>query len=77
MSARPKVRPTIDARLLIDGSWVEGAEGRTLPVIDPSLGEPAGRVAVAAAADLARSVEAAQQGFAAWRAVAPFDVRAC
>jgi succinate-semialdehyde dehydrogenase/glutarate-semialdehyde dehydrogenase len=63
----------LDVRLLIGGSWVAGAEGQWLPVIDPSSGEPVGRVAVASDADLGRAVDATQRGFAAWRAVAPFD----
>lgn len=62
-----------DVRLLIDGAWVGGQGDGWLPVVDPSTGVAGGRVAVATEADLARAVAAAGRGFAAWRAVAPFD----
>jgi succinate-semialdehyde dehydrogenase / glutarate-semialdehyde dehydrogenase len=73
LNAQPEASAALDVRLLIDGSWVAGGEGRSLPVIDPSTGQPVGRVAVAGGVDLERAVEAATRGFAAWRAVAPFD----
>jgi len=73
MNAEPKGSIALDARLLIGGSWVAGAEERWLPIVDPSTAEPVGRVAVASDADLERAVAAAQRGFAVWRAVAPFD----
>ena len=73
LSAQPEASVALDVRLLIDGSWVAGGEGRSLPVVDPSTGRAVGRVAVAGAVDLARAVAAAARGFAAWRAVAPFD----
>lgn len=73
MSTFSQSRPGIDAHLLIGGAWAEGAHGRSMPVVDPSTGEAAGRVAVAEASDLERAVEAAVRGFAAWRGVAPFD----
>lgn len=63
----------MDVRLLIDGSWRHGAEERVLAVIDPSIGQAAGRVAVADPRDLQAAVGAAVRGFARWRAVAPFD----
>jgi succinate-semialdehyde dehydrogenase/glutarate-semialdehyde dehydrogenase len=73
VSAQPKASTTLEVRLLIGGSWVAGSDGRWLPIVDPSTGEPAGRVAVASEVDLERAVAAAERGFAAWRAVAPFD----
>jgi succinate-semialdehyde dehydrogenase/glutarate-semialdehyde dehydrogenase len=73
VNAHPNVNPGLEVRLLIAGTWVAGAEGRWLPIIDPSIGEPVGRVAVANDADVGRAVEAAERGFAVWRAVAPFD----
>lgn len=63
----------IDARLLIDGSWRQGAGGKALPVVNPSTGRETGRVAVADVPDLRAAVAAAVRGFAAWREVAPFD----
>lgn len=73
MSAQPEASAALDVRLLIDGSWVAGREGRSLPIVDPSTGRAVGRVAVADAVDLERAVVAATRGFAAWRSVAPFD----
>lgn len=73
MNAQPDVGSPFNVRLLIAGAWVAGAEGRWLPIIDPSSGEPVGRVAVACHADIEEAVEAAERGFDAWRAVAPFD----
>ena len=66
-------RVQLDVRLLIDGSWRHGAAGRVLPVVDPSIGQAAGHVAVATVADLQAAVDAATRGFADWRDVAPFD----
>jgi succinate-semialdehyde dehydrogenase / glutarate-semialdehyde dehydrogenase len=73
VNAQAKAGTGLEVRLLIGGSWVSGSEGRWLPVVDPSTGESAGRVAVASDSDLDRAVGAAERGFAAWRAVAPFD----
>ena len=73
MNAQVNVNPGLEVRLLIGGAWVAGAEGSWLPISDPATGEAVGRVAVANDADLGHAVEAAERGFAVWRAVAPFD----
>jgi succinate-semialdehyde dehydrogenase/glutarate-semialdehyde dehydrogenase len=73
VSAQPEANRHFNVRLLINESWVVGSDGRSLPIIDPSTGEPRGHVAVASGADLERSVEAATNGLSAWRAVSPFD----
>lgn len=73
MNAQLDVGSAREVRLFFAGAWAAGAQGRWLPILDPSTGEPAGRVAVAGDADLERAVDAAVRGFAAWRAVAPFD----
>ena len=62
MSAQPEASAAFDVRLLIGGSWVASFNGRTLPVVDPSTGQPLGRVAVAGDADLERAVAAAARG---------------
>ena len=62
-----------DTKLFIDGSWTAGAAGRTLPVVNPASGEVIGTVAHAERADLDRALEAADQGFRAWRKVSAFD----
>jgi succinate-semialdehyde dehydrogenase/glutarate-semialdehyde dehydrogenase len=63
----------LDVRLLIDGQWLDDAEGGHLPIVDPASEEVAGRVAVVSSANLQYAVEAAQRGFAAWRAMVPFE----
>jgi succinate-semialdehyde dehydrogenase / glutarate-semialdehyde dehydrogenase len=73
VNAQSFVGSPLEVHLLIAGTWVAGAEGRWRPIIDPSSGEPVGRVAVASDADLEPAVDAAKRGFETWRAVAPFD----
>jgi len=62
-----------DVSLMIDGAWTKGANGRTIPVINPATEEVIGQVAHAEKADLDRALEAAEKGFRAWRKVSPFD----
>jgi succinate-semialdehyde dehydrogenase / glutarate-semialdehyde dehydrogenase len=58
-----------DLSLFIDGSWKIG-EGRDLfPVVDPASGEAIGEVPLATPADLDEALNAAERGFALWRAV--------
>lgn len=59
--------------LLIDGRWVPGADGETLPVLDPSCGREIGRVSTAARADVDAAVAAARRSFEAglWRNLTP------
>ena len=71
--SRSRSRVQLDVRLLIDGSWRHGAQGRVLAVVNPADGQAVGQVAVAGPADLQAAVEAAVRGFAQWRRVAPFD----
>lgn len=62
-----------DVLLHIDGAWVKGATGRTIPVINPATEEQIGTVAHADKADLDRALAAAEKGFKAWRKVSAFD----
>jgi len=64
-----------DTRLLIDGEWCDAASGKTQDVINPATGQPIGKVAFAATADLDRALDAAQRGFEAWRRI-PANERA-
>ena len=59
--------------LYINGSWGPGASKRTLPVVNPATGAPIGTVACAERGDLDRALEAADQGFKAWRKVSAFE----
>src|SRR5690242_4368308 len=59
--------------LFINGAWGAGASGRTLPVVNPANGNEIGTVACAERADLDRALEAAEQGFKAWRKISAFE----
>src|SRR6478752_3425166 len=62
-----------DVSLMIDGAWTKGANGRTIPVLNPATEEVIGQVAHAEKADLDRALAAADKGFKQWRKVSPFD----
>src|ERR1043165_7981253 len=64
---------SVDTQLFINGQWQQPAEGKTLPVLNPSTGKEIGRVAHAGRADLDRALEAAQKGFAVWRDMVPAE----
>ena len=55
----------------IDGKHVAGTSGRYGDVFDPATGEVSARVPLANAADLSKTVEAAQKAFPAWAAMNP------
>ena len=60
-----------DLELYIGGEW-RGPQGRdTQPVLNPATGESLGELPLATAQDLGDALDAAQRGFAAWRATAP------
>ena len=56
-----------NTQLLIANEWVDAADGKTLPIVNPANGDTIGRVAQAGRADLDRALAAAQQGFELWR----------
>lgn len=62
-----------NTQLFINSVWGPGASGRALPVVNPATGGQIGTVACAERADLDRALEAAEQGFKAWRKVSAFD----
>lgn len=62
-----------DVKLFIDGQWCDGAEGKTLPIIDPATEDEIGRLAMATKPDLDRALAAAEKGFAVWRNVPAMD----
>jgi succinate-semialdehyde dehydrogenase/glutarate-semialdehyde dehydrogenase len=59
--------------LHINGQWCPAASGRTLPVVNPANHDQIGTVAFAEQADLDRALEAAAEGFKAWRKVSAFE----
>ncbi len=62
-----------DTKLLIDGEWRDGAEGRTIDVLDPATDEVIGTVAHATRPDLDAALKAAKLGFRTWSAVSAYD----
>src|SRR2546430_17535919 len=62
-----------DVSLMIDGAWTKGANGRTIPVINPATEEVIGQVAHAEKADLDRALAAADKGFRQWKKVSAFE----
>src|SRR5690349_7184832 len=63
----------VDTQLFINGQWQAPAEGKTLPVVNPSTGKEIGRVAHAGRPDLDRALQAAQKGFEVWRDMVPAE----
>lgn len=53
--------------MLIDGNWVMGADGATIPVVNPATEAVIADLAHAAPADLDRALAAADRAFASWR----------
>src|SRR5690349_22345472 len=62
-----------DVSLMIDGAWTKGANGRTIPVVNPATEEVIGQVAHAEKSDLDRALAAADKGFKQWRKVAAYE----
>ncbi len=62
-----------DVQLFIDGKWREGAEGKTLPIIDPATEVEIGRLAHATRPDLDAALKAAEKGFETWRNTSVFE----
>lgn len=54
-------------RMYIAGEWCQGGTGRTAPIVNPATEEVIGHVPLATAEDLDRALEAADEGFRAWR----------
>ncbi|GLU47501.1 gamma-aminobutyraldehyde dehydrogenase [Nocardiopsis ansamitocini] len=61
-------------RNFINGAYVDAADGRTAPVIDPATGEPFAEAAVSAAADIDAAFRAAGEAFeGGWRDSTPAE----
>ncbi len=73
MTRKTRNAQSLDVLLLIDSQWRAGSRGRTRVIVNPATGGPVGRVAIASEADLEDAVAASARGFAAWRAVVPFE----
>ena len=60
-------------KLLIDGKWVDGVEGKTIDVLNPYNGQKITAIAEATAADVDLAVEAAQRAFPKWAKMAAHE----
>jgi aldehyde dehydrogenase (NAD+) len=57
--------------MLIDGEWVQAADGRSFACHDPYENKSWGQIPLAGAADVDRAVDAAQRAFPKWSAMPP------
>jgi aldehyde dehydrogenase (NAD+) len=57
--------------MLIDGEWVQAADGRSFSCRDPYENIAWGQIPLAGATDVDRAVDAAQRAFPAWSALPP------
>ena len=62
-----------DLALHIDGQWLNGDGRAGEDVINPATEKPLGKLPHASSADLDRALEAAQKGFAVWRATPAYE----
>ncbi|MBN3778999.1 NAD-dependent succinate-semialdehyde dehydrogenase [Burkholderia sp. Ac-20345] len=62
-----------DVLLFIDGAWRNGANARTIPVLNPATEAQIGTVARAEREDLDAALDAAQRGFRVWRRMNAYD----
>jgi betaine-aldehyde dehydrogenase len=77
VTADPEVRlverPLPVLRNFVAGSYVDPAESKTSPVVDPCTGETYAHAPVSTEPDVAAAMDAAGSGFAAWRATTPSE----
>ncbi len=62
-----------ELQLYIDGEWLNGSGRKGEEVINPATGKVLATLPHASKADLDRALDAAQKGFAAWRAISAYD----
>ena len=66
--------PIAHTKLLIDGEWVDAADGAQYEVLNPATGEVVTRVAEAGPEDVERAVAAARKAFnGAWSFMSPLE----
>lgn len=64
---------TATKRMFIDGKWCDGAQGKTVGVINPANEEVIVEMAFGARADTKRALEAAAKALPAWMKLTPYD----
>ncbi len=62
-----------DLQLYIDGEWLNGAGRKSEEVLNPATGKVLASLPHATQADLDRALDAAEKGFAVWRATSAYD----
>jgi succinate-semialdehyde dehydrogenase / glutarate-semialdehyde dehydrogenase len=62
-----------ELQLYIDGEWLNGGGRKGEEVINPATGKALATLPHASKADLDRALNAAEKGFAAWRATSAYD----
>jgi succinate-semialdehyde dehydrogenase/glutarate-semialdehyde dehydrogenase len=62
-----------DLQLYIDGEWLNGSGRKGEDVLNPATGKVLAGLPHASKADLDRALDAAEKGFAVWRATSAYD----
>jgi succinate-semialdehyde dehydrogenase/glutarate-semialdehyde dehydrogenase len=62
-----------DVQLFINGKWCHAADGRYVPVIDPTSGEAIGRYAFAGPVDIEAAAQSTLSGFQVWRRLSALE----
>jgi succinate-semialdehyde dehydrogenase / glutarate-semialdehyde dehydrogenase len=62
-----------NTRLMINNHWVDAADGKTMPVLNPATNLEIGRLAHAGIADLNYALAAASTGFEVWRKISAVE----
>lgn len=57
----------------VDGAFLDAADGRTMPVVDPSVGKPYAEAAWSGPEDVDRAFTAASRAFETWRDTTPSE----
>ncbi|MCR4266215.1 NAD-dependent succinate-semialdehyde dehydrogenase [Nitratireductor sp. ZSWI3] len=60
-------------KLLIDGAWRDGVEGKSIDVVDPATGDKIGVVAHATRQDLDAALAAVDKGFKVWSGTSAYE----
>ncbi|MFO0957941.1 MAG: NAD-dependent succinate-semialdehyde dehydrogenase [Isosphaeraceae bacterium] len=71
--AKPAPAIVSGRKMLIDGQWCDGLEGKTLAVTNPADESTLAEVAYGGRAEAERAIDAAAKALPAWRALSAYD----